>query len=75
MSAYFLGGSAGGAIAATLYPAWGWTGVCAAGGVLALTGLALWASDRSAGQAPAATTSLPRPVDAAPPAGVGSGTS
>ncbi|WP_063771610.1 MFS transporter [Streptacidiphilus albus] len=74
MSAYFLGGAAGGAVAVALYPAWGWDGVCAAGAVMALAGLALWAGDRRAGPAPAATTSLPRPADAAPAAGVGSGT-
>jgi predicted MFS family arabinose efflux permease len=46
MSAYFLGGSAGGALAVTLHPLLGWSGVCAAGGALALTGVALWATER-----------------------------
>ncbi|MET9296400.1 MFS transporter [Streptomyces sp. NPDC003077] len=72
MSAYFLGGSAGGALAITLYPALGWPGVCAAGGALAVVGLALWATERvrtPAGQEPPGPPAPQRPE--APAAGQG----
>ncbi|MFD0567777.1 hypothetical protein ACFQ2M_41765 [Kitasatospora saccharophila] len=74
MSAYFLGGSAGGAVAVTLYPLWGWGGVCAAGAVMALAGLALWTTDRRAGSAPAGPAPLPAPAADALAAEAGRGT-
>lgn len=45
MSAYFLGGSAGSGPAVALYPRWGWTGICAAGGALTAVALLLWATE------------------------------
>ena len=56
MTAYFLGGSAGSALAAALYPVWGWSGLCAVGGVIVAVAVALWATERvrSAPAAPAA---------------------
>ncbi|MGW4807951.1 MFS transporter [Kitasatospora sp. NPDC004272] len=74
MSAYFLGGSAGGAVAVTLYPLWGWGGVCAAGAVMALAGLALWTTDRRAGSAPAGPAPLTAPAADALAAEAGRGT-
>lgn len=46
MTSYFIGGSVGSALAAALFPVWGWAGVCAAGGVIVVIALALWATER-----------------------------
>ncbi|GAA1293676.1 MFS transporter [Saccharothrix xinjiangensis] len=46
MTSYFLGGALGGGLAVLLVQHAGWTGVCVAGGVLALLAAALWATDR-----------------------------
>ncbi|MGD9484799.1 MFS transporter [Streptomyces sp. TRM70308] len=54
VTAYFLGGSAGGALAVLLYPQWGWSAVCAAGGVLTVLALILWVTDRTTPPVPAA---------------------
>ncbi|WP_328912076.1 MULTISPECIES: MFS transporter [unclassified Streptomyces] len=67
MSAYFLGGSAGGALAVTLYPRWGWTGVCVAGGVLTAAALALWTTDRTRPPS-AAPAAVPAPAPGLRPA-------
>ncbi|MYU56623.1 MULTISPECIES: MFS transporter [Streptomyces] len=66
MSAYFLGGSAGGALAVTLYPWLGWPGVCAVGGALGLAAIALWATERVRTAPPAETVP---PTEPAEPAG------
>ncbi|MGH4031249.1 MFS transporter [Actinomycetota bacterium Odt1-20B] len=45
MTAYFLGGSVGGALGVRLYADTGWGGVCAAGGVLMAAALVLWLTE------------------------------
>jgi predicted MFS family arabinose efflux permease len=46
MSAYFLGGSAGGAAAVTLYSLGGWKWVCVTGIVITAGALALWVTEK-----------------------------
>ncbi len=45
MTAYFVGGAAGSAVAGALYASDGWTGVCVLGVGLGLAALAAWAFD------------------------------
>jgi predicted MFS family arabinose efflux permease len=45
MTSFFAGGTAGSALAATAYAAWGWTAVVGLGWIVAAIGLALWASE------------------------------
>ncbi|MDY6797784.1 MAG: MFS transporter [Pseudomonadota bacterium] len=45
MTCYFLGGAAGSAGAAYLYQFAGWTGACALGGALGLTGVLFWLTE------------------------------
>jgi len=52
MVAYFVGGGAGSALGAWSWSAWGWPGVCAAGGLLAAAGLAAFAATARAGRRP-----------------------
>lgn len=49
MTSFFLGGAAGSAGAAAAYSAWGWSGVCALGAILAAVTCAVWAAEVAAG--------------------------
>ena len=58
MTSYFIGGASGSLLSSWLYPHAGWTGVCIAGAVLALAGLAYACLSRSA-RIPAAPPANP----------------
>jgi predicted MFS family arabinose efflux permease len=45
MTFYFLGGAAGSGAAAVAWSAWGWSGVCAVGVVIAIVATAVWAAN------------------------------
>jgi predicted MFS family arabinose efflux permease len=46
MTTYFVGGALGSLLGAYSWSTWGWSGVCAAGGLLMLAGLAIYARPR-----------------------------
>lgn len=62
MTAYFLGGAAGSALGAVLYPYAGWGGVCAGGAVLAVAAIGLWLTDRDGRAASRPGTAVPTRV-------------
>ena len=47
MTSYFLGGAAGSLLAATVYSAAGWPGVCALGALLPVVALGLWVGEKA----------------------------
>jgi predicted MFS family arabinose efflux permease len=58
MVSYFVGGGTGSALGAWSWSAWGWPGVCAAGGLLAVVGLTAFAAT-AGGNAVGADRPLP----------------
>jgi predicted MFS family arabinose efflux permease len=72
MTSFFAGGTAGSALAATAYAASGWTAVVGLGGLFAVAGLVLWASEmlspaRRRAQASTDTSRPKRPAAAMRP--------
>ncbi|MBV9665133.1 MAG: MFS transporter, partial [Actinobacteria bacterium] len=62
MTSFFLGGASGSAAAAGAYSAWGWSGVCGLGAVLAAAAVVLAVTARRERPAPPARPRLEQPA-------------